>query len=58
MMPHIMLCLACSAIFFLQVLILYRLHGKLMIFFPQLQRFVLLRNQAGYNIVYQVQLRY
>lgn len=53
MMPHIMLCPACLGYLFLQVLILYRLHGKLMIFFLQLQRFVLLRNQAGYNIVYQ-----
>ena len=43
-MPHIVLGTAGVGDFFLQILILHRLHRKLMILFLQLQRLILLQN--------------
>ena len=50
-MANIVLCSACIGDFFLQIFVLHRLHGKLMVFLFQFERFVLLKNQTGYNIV-------
>ena len=51
-MPHIVLGTAGVGDFFLQILILHRLHRKLMILFLQLQRLVLFQ-KAGHDIVDQ-----
>ena len=50
-MANIVLCSACIGDFFLQIFVLHRLHGKLMVFLFQFERFALLKNQTGYNIV-------
>ena len=53
MMAYIMLGPTGIFDFFLQIFILYSLHGELMVLFLQLKRFALLQDQSGDNIVNQ-----